>query len=101
MNSPLLKDFEYYLAHQAEMVEKYNGKYVVIKDCIVIGAYDDESSAVFETQKSHKIGTFLVQMVTPGDSAYTQTFHSRVAFAYCLPPHSIPLPLRQVASEMS
>lgn len=80
MSETLKKEFEYYLQNQAEMVEKYNGKYIVIKDCEVLGAYDSELVAVTETQKSEKLGTFLVQYVSPGDDAYTQTFHSRVAF---------------------
>ena len=33
-----------------------------------------------ETEKSHKIGTFLVQKVSKGDTEYSQTFHSRVVF---------------------
>lgn len=49
--SPLKKDFDYYLAHQAEMVEKYNGKFVVIKDGEVIGAYDNELAAIVDAQK--------------------------------------------------
>lgn len=81
MASPLKKEFQYYLDHQAEMVEKYNGKYIVLKDGVVLGAYDNELTAVTETQKQHRLGTFLVQKVEPGDAAYTQTFHSRVAFA--------------------
>lgn len=81
MESPLKKEFDYYLANQAELVKQYNGKVVVIKDCKVIGAYDDQATAVTETQKSHQIGTFLVQKVEPGTSAYSQTFHSRVAFS--------------------
>ncbi len=80
MESPLQKEFNYYLEHQSELVEKYNGKFIVIKDCKVLGSYDDELTAITETQKEHKLGTFLVQKVTPGDEAYTQTFHSRVAF---------------------
>ncbi|HLF79466.1 MAG TPA: hypothetical protein VJB57_18445 [Dehalococcoidia bacterium] len=80
MTEHLKKEFEYYLAHQDEMVEKYNGKFVVIKDGKVLGAYDDELRAVTETQKAHEPGTFLVQEVSPGSGAYTQTFHSRVAF---------------------
>lgn len=80
--SPLKKDFDYYLAHQAEMVEKYNGKFVVIKDGEVIGAYDNELAAIVDAQKKgHKAGTFLVQLVSPGDTAYKQTFHSRVVFS--------------------
>ena len=80
-NSPLQKEFQYYLDHQDEMVEQYDGKFVVIKDEAVLGAYDAELRAVTETQKSHRIGTFLVQLVSRGTSAYTQTFHSRVVFS--------------------
>ena len=81
MESPLKKEFEYYLAHQDELVEKYNGKVIVIKDQKVIGEFADQVSAINETQKSFKLGTFLVQQVSPGNSAYTQTFHSRVIFS--------------------
>jgi len=81
MSNPLQKDFDFYLAHQEEMVEKYDGKVIVIKDETVLGAYDNELTAVNETQKSHELGTFLVQRVSEGDAAYTQTFHSRVVFS--------------------
>jgi hypothetical protein len=81
MESPLKQEFEYYLANQNELVKKYNGQFVVIKNRAVIGAYADESTAVTETTKSHELGTFLVQKVEPGEGAYTQTFHSRVAFS--------------------
>jgi hypothetical protein len=81
MPSPLQKEFNYYLKNQGELVAKYNGKFVVIKDCKVIGAYDSEFQAVSETQKSHPLGTFLVQKCEPGNQSYTQTFHSRVVFA--------------------
>ncbi len=81
MSNSLKADFEYYLAHQDELVEKYDGKFVVIKDGEVLGAYDDELTAIGETQRSHKLGTFLVQKVSRGNSDYTQTFHSRVVFS--------------------
>lgn len=81
MESPLKKEFEYYLANQAKLVEKYDGKVVVIKDCKVIGVYDNQSIALIETQKSHQLGTFLIQKVASGSDAYLQTFHSRVTFA--------------------
>jgi len=81
MASPLEKEFEYYIGHQDELVEKYKGKFVVIKDCRVIGAYDSQIEAVQESIKTHPMGTFLVQKCEPGKESYTQTFHSRVAFA--------------------
>ena len=80
MSSPLQREFEFYLSHQDEMVEKYDGKYIVIKDGAVIGDYDDELTAVTVTQKLHELGTFLVQKVSEGDAEYSQTFHSRVGF---------------------
>ena len=80
MTTPLEKEFKYYIEHQDEMVEKYNGKIIVIKDGVVLGVFDDELTAVTETKSSHDLGTFLVQKVSPGDAAYSQTFHSRVVF---------------------
>ena len=77
----LRKEFEYYLANQQKLVESYNGKYIVIRDGKVLGAYDSELAAVTETRKAFPIGSFLVQRVEPGTSSYTQTFHSRVAFS--------------------
>ena len=80
MSSPLQKDFEFYLANQAEMVEKYDGMFIVIKDGEILGAYDDEIAAVKETQREHELGTFLIQKVSEGDDEYSQTFHSRAVF---------------------
>ncbi|PGH37671.1 MAG: hypothetical protein CRN43_19770, partial [Candidatus Nephrothrix sp. EaCA] len=58
------------------LVEKYNGKYLVIKGEKVIGIYDTAVDAYFETEKIHALGTFLIQLCEPGENAYTQTFRS-------------------------
>ena len=81
MESPLKREFEYFLAHHREFAEKYDGKYLVIKDQAVVGVYDDEMTAISETKKKHELGTFLVQQVKPGVDEYSQTFHSRVVFS--------------------
>ena len=81
MNNPLEKEFKFYIEHQDEMVGKYDGKVIVIKEGIVLGAFDNELAAVTETRKSHELGTFLVQKVSPGSTDISQTFHSRVAFS--------------------
>ncbi len=78
--SSLQAAFDYYLDHQDEMVEKYDGKYIVIKDGDVLGVFDDQLTAVTETKKSHELGTFLVQKVSKGDAEYSQTFHTRAVF---------------------
>jgi len=80
MREKLEKEFKYYLEHQDELVKKYNGKFIVIKDLKVIGAYDSELEAIEKTSEKHELGTFLVQKCEPGSGGYTQTYHSRVAF---------------------
>lgn len=47
----LKHEFDYYRAHQSELLKLYNGKYVVIKGETVLGAYDDASTAIQETSK--------------------------------------------------
>ena len=80
MNGTLRKQFDYFLAHHDELVRQFNGKVVVIVGERVEGAFDSELQALTAAQKTHKLGEFLLQRVTPGDEAYTQTFHSRVVF---------------------
>ena len=80
MIEQLKKEFEYYLSHQNELVKQYNGKYIVIRDCNVIGAFDSELEAVEKTAEKYDLGTFLVQKCELGSESYTQTYHSRVVF---------------------
>jgi hypothetical protein len=81
MNNTLKEEFEFYLQHQEELLAKYRGKYLAIKGAEVLGAYETELEAVNETVKVHQLGTFLIQKCEPGKDSYTQTYHSRVAFA--------------------
>lgn len=78
----LKKEFEFYLKNQDKFVEKYNGKYIVIKNQEVIGVFESEIEAVEQTSVNHELGTFLVQKCEPGKESYTQTYHSRVVFPY-------------------
>jgi hypothetical protein len=77
----LEREFKFYIDNQDALVKQYNGKFIVIKDCNVIGSYASEIQALTETSKTHELGTFLIQKCEPGSEAYTQTFHSRVSFA--------------------
>lgn len=77
----LTKEFQYYLDHQTDLVKKYNGMFVVIKNCQIVGSYKTESEAIEDSMKTMELGTFLVQKCEPGKKSYTQTYHSRVVFA--------------------
>jgi hypothetical protein len=80
MSTGLEREFEYFLAHQDELVREYRGKFVVIKGEKVIGVCSSELEAVEKTSKQEELGTFLVQRCEPGNESYTQSFHSRVLF---------------------
>jgi hypothetical protein len=57
---PLKKELDYYLDHQRELVKQYEGKYLVIKNQMVIGVYDSETEA--ETAMRYtEPDTFLIQ----------------------------------------
>lgn len=77
----LEKEFTYYTTHQKELVKKYEGKYLVIKNEQVIGVHGTREEAIQEAMKDHKLGTFLVQYVQEGERSTSQTFHSRVVFS--------------------
>ncbi len=76
----LEREFKFYKVHQKELVDKHNGKFIVVVGDKVVGAFDAELEAYTEAKKNFKPGTFLVQHCLPGKGSYTQTFHSRVAF---------------------
>lgn len=48
----MLKDqFKYYLDNQKELVKKYDGKVLVIKDCKVVGVFDNKIDALYDSKK--------------------------------------------------
>lgn len=74
------KEFQFYIDHQEDLVDKYFGKYLVIKDLSVVGVYNSEIEAYSESVKKYELGTFLIQECMPGEENYTQTFRTRVIF---------------------
>jgi hypothetical protein len=76
MSAALKAEFEYYQANQDELVSRYDGKTIVLKNCKVLGEYDSYLAAFTETVKNHKRGTFLIQQVSEGTEAYTATIHT-------------------------
>lgn len=80
-DSNLQKQLEYFKSHQDELVRKYEGKFLVIKDQKVQGVYDTEIEAYIDAKKKFELGTFLIQQCLTGQESYTQTFHSRVALS--------------------
>lgn len=75
-------EFKYFLDHQDELVQKFNGKFLVIVGEEVKGDFDTLKDAYEFAVKNFELGTFLLQKCTPGEEAYTQTYRNRrVSFA--------------------
>lgn len=74
------KEFSYYRTHQSDLVKKYEGKYIVIKEETVIGVYNTQIEAYTEAKKNQEVGTFLIQHCTPEIIGNAHFFYSRVAF---------------------
>jgi hypothetical protein len=74
------KELQYYIDNQEELVKKYKGQFIVIKDQQVVGAYPTEIEAYNKSVEKYELGTFLIQECQPGEENYTQTFRTRVIF---------------------
>lgn len=72
------KEFKYYLEHQDELVSRYNGKYIVLIGEQVVGAYDNREDAYYSSIEKYEPGTFMIQLCTPGEDAYTVRYYNRV-----------------------
>lgn len=67
--------FNFYLAHQDELVKEYNGKYLVITKNGVEGALEgpDDNAAYRYGVNHFGLGNFIIQKCTPGKEAYTDS----------------------------
>lgn len=75
----LKENFEYYKAHQDELVKLYNGKFLIIVDQKVVGVYEDRADAYYSALEKYEAGTFTLQLCMPGDIAYSLRFYNRVS----------------------
>jgi len=76
----LENEFKYFLKNKDVLLQKYKGKYIVIRDNSIIGSYDTEIEAYNETQKKYALGSFLIQPCADDAESLSQTYHSRVLF---------------------
>jgi len=73
-------EFQYFLDHKDELIEKFNGKFIVIMGTQVVGVYDSEIDAYNSSKEKYELGTFLIQQCIEGKDSYNQTFHTRAIF---------------------
>ena len=65
MGELLNKQFRFFNDHKDELLEKYQGRFVVIHDEEVVGSFETERDAYVYCVQHFKIGTFFIQQVLP------------------------------------
>jgi hypothetical protein len=74
-------DYNYFIENLKSLYKEYGGKFLAIKDEAVIGSYDSFLDAFYETVKTQKLGTFIIQECVDDPEKLVQHFQSNVAFA--------------------
>ena len=72
----LEREYQYYLDSRNELLNKYDGKHLVIVGNSVAGAYESREQALDSAYAQYKPGTFLVQLCTPSERAESLHIHS-------------------------
>lgn len=76
----LENELKYYIEHQDELVEKYNGQVVILKDEKVLGVFDSVSEAYFHADTEGLLGEVMIHKVGPGEDNYTISITSNLVF---------------------
>ena len=74
------KEFEFYVNNQAELVDKYNGRFLVIHNKKVFGDYATLREAYKAGAKKYPLGTFMVHKCGPGKENYTFSIGPQIVF---------------------
>jgi hypothetical protein len=70
-----------YIEKQEELVKKYNGKIIALKDGEVKGVYETMTEGLRAMiPAGYEPGSFFVRLCTPGDEQYTAYYQSNVSF---------------------
>lgn len=70
------KELAFFITNQSDLVERHNGKVLVIRGDHVEGVYDSALEAFLEGRKRFEPGSFMVQPCAQGPEAYTVTIHA-------------------------
>lgn len=75
-------NYDFFSSNIDSLCQKYENKYVVIKNQSIIGVYDSFNEAYAETIKKEELGTFLIQLCSKDESKTVNCFYSNnVVFA--------------------
>jgi len=71
---------EMYKECQSDLLRKYNGKIIAVKDGECLGDFQTKIDALREMSKKYHQGEFLIIRCTPGEREYTGYFSPFISF---------------------
>lgn len=78
----LAQEFEYYIMNKFDLISKYSGLYIVIKDKKVVNVYNSSLDAYNDSKKKYKSGTYLIQYCLPeGEKDHKIVYHTKTLIA--------------------
>lgn len=76
----LSKDFHYFLDNYENLISKYEGRTLVIKDLAVVGDFENFRAAYSWAMTNFIPGTFLIQLCSRDKSSYILKVHNRFRY---------------------
>ncbi len=74
---PNFKEYLWFKQQEKELMQRYYGRYIVIKEEKVIGDYGTWRLAVQQTIRHHKPGTFVIQHCLEKDPRWAPRLQGR------------------------
>ncbi len=59
---PNFKEYLWYKEHEADLIRRYHGRYIVIKDAQVVGDFGSRRLARQQALAQYKPGTFIIHL---------------------------------------
>ena len=75
-NEQLIRQFNFYIANQENLVPQYNGRTLLIHDECVVGNFDNKSDAYEFGMERFEPGSFLIINCSPGDKDYSVNYRT-------------------------
>ena len=75
------KDYEYFKSHLSGLLKKYKGKFLVIKDEAVVGAYFSFDEAYNDAVNTLAPGSFIIQQCVKDENNTASFMSNNVTFA--------------------
>jgi hypothetical protein len=73
-------DFDFYVNHHHELAEKYEGRYIVLKNQEVIADYPSAFEAYTDMDNKKLLGTCIIQYCSADPASYTTQIFSPIVY---------------------